>query len=199
MRALSLRTVRGSGRRPSCDEDFNSSHPLAVSTHARTAHRKNTARTPKNCASRPDSTSPSSCAKNTTDITVLEIRPISACGVSRCISVCAGTMMAANVKPRVNVPSSATDTQGTAPRSSAPTPTPARPASTSVLCDTCIANRRTAGVPASMPAPTMALTTPNTAELPCSHSRTYTAISGPKQPIVNRPAAIASTTNDSAG
>ena len=81
-------------------------------------------------------------------------------------------MMPAKAKPSVNVPASALGTHGIAPSRSAPTPMPARPLRTSVLFEARIANRRTAGVPAIMPTPTIALTIPNTPELPCNHSRT---------------------------
>ena len=120
----------------------------------------------------PDKISPRSCAKNTTDITVLDTRPISACGVSCCINVCAGTMMPANANPMVNMAKSAAGTYGSAPRSSAPTPMPDNPASTITSFDARRATERSPCVPTSRPTPTIALTVPNTPELACSHSRT---------------------------
>ena len=51
-------------------------------------------------------------------------------------------------------------------------------------------------MPTSSPTPTMPLTKPNSPALAWSVSRTKIAISGPKQPIVNSPAAIAITKNE---
>src|SRR5436309_6586588 len=52
---------------------------------------------------RSERTRPRSCAKNTTDVTELETRPIIAWGVSCCSSVWAGTMIAENARPITNV------------------------------------------------------------------------------------------------
>ena len=84
---------------------------------------------------------------------------------------------------------------GTAPSSSTPPPMPTRPASTSVVSDTCLLKRRTICVPNSIPRPTLPLTKPNKPALACSVSRTQIEMSGAKQPIVKRPDAIASTKN----
>jgi len=46
-----------------------------------------------------------------------------------------------------------------------------------------------------MPAPTLPLTNPNRRGLACSVSRTQIEISGPKQPMVNKPDAMAITKN----
>ncbi len=105
-------------------------------------------------------------------MTVLEMRPISACGVSRWSSVCAGTMTPANAKPSVKLASIAVGTKVNAPNSSAPRPIPASPASTSVAFGTVPDSRRTTGIPAIMPMPTMALTMPKVPAFACSHSRT---------------------------
>jgi len=52
-----------------------------------------------------------------TEICVLATRPSMSCGVSRCISVCAGTMIAVNAKPTANVDAimSAASTHGWMP------------------------------------------------------------------------------------
>ena len=120
------------------------------------------------------------------------------CGVSRCISVCAGTIIAVNEKPTRNVDASVAAMNGTAPSRKTPAPMPASPDNTSVSCATRCASERITCVPAIIPTPTIALTAPNCSAEARSVSRTKIEINGAKHPMVNRPAAIDSTTNSSA-
>ena len=60
-------------------------------------------RTPTSSARTPEIASPKICPRKITDAFVLPTRPSMSCGVSRWISVPAGTMTAPNANPMVNV------------------------------------------------------------------------------------------------